>query len=165
MVNSEWQKNFERINAKQLPAPSWQSDQESLRDIFRFAERNGLNPEYALSAPISQLRTIIKEAKRAIFDEDLDRLQELFRLAATLSIVELRLVLGTTVPSEILVNKSGEGTSEEYQISLNKEQFLRFIQSLRLFFRFSIVENKRINKELTLAGINSNHITDEVIIQ
>lgn len=141
MVTSEWQKIIERISAKQLPAPSWQSDKESLRDILRYAERNGLDPEYAFSAPISQLRTIIKEAKRAIFDQNPDRLQELFYLAATLSIVELRLALGTTVPSEIQVYRTGDETSEEYQISLSEEQLERFIQSLRLFYKFSIVEN------------------------
>lgn len=141
MNNSEWKDLIVKVEEKKSPAPSWRSDQESLKEIFRYAERKGLSPENAISAPISQLRTIIKEANRAIYDEDLNRLQELFCMAATLSVVELRLALGTTTPPEILVSKTGDGESEEYQISLSKEQMQRFGQSLRLFYKFSIVEN------------------------
>ena len=139
-MDKKWQELIKQVRAKQSPAASWKSDQKSLEAIFRFAGKNEIDPVEASGTDISKLRTIIKEAKDAIKNNDLTRLDELFHLAANSTIVELRLRIGTTTPEVIMVEKVLDHNATKFNLSLFSEEFERFQQSTRLFFQFSVTE-------------------------
>jgi hypothetical protein len=142
-MRTEWSTLTKQVQAKQSSAASWKSDQKSLQEIIKYAESEGMDPTEAAGSDISKLRTIIKEARAAISSNNPDRLNELFHLAATLSIVDLRLTLGTTHPEVIYVERMLDNDNEIYTFSLLPEEFERIKLSMRLFYEFLVYRNVR----------------------
>lgn len=142
-LKPQYEKLINKIQEKKSPAPSWKSDQASIVEIIRYADRNDFDPSKITEIDLCKFRTIIKEAKIAISNDDLERLLELFHLAATLSLVDLRLAVGMTKPSEINVERKGNGEDAKYYLTLLPGQMKRLQQSLRLFYKFTVIDTQR----------------------
>ena len=153
-MNPIWLELTKKVQEKQLSAASWKSDQKSLQDIFLYADNKGLDPSQVVGTDITKLRTIIKEAKYAIAQDNPDRLNELFMFAATLPVVNLRLEIGTTHPEVLLIQETTFCGHKRYILSLSQEEFERIEKSTRLFFEFmpfsfvSDIEDVELSKEL-----------------
>lgn len=87
---SHWKTVKEKIATKELDSKTWRSDQTNLLKVAEAAAEYGLNPVHAQKASISNLRAIIKPAKKAIQAGDKELLDQLFELASTLSNRDLR---------------------------------------------------------------------------
>ena len=142
-MKPQYEELSNKIQAKKSPAPSWKSDQTSIIEIIRYADRNDVDPTKVTEIDLCKFRTIIKEAKKAISNDDLERLLELFHLAMTLSLVELRLAVGMTKPPEIIVERKGSGEEAKYYLTLLPKQMKRLQQSLRLFYKFTVTDAQR----------------------
>jgi hypothetical protein len=148
-----WVQEIKKVQEKVSSIPSWRSDQRHLVEIFRAAEAMGIEPNEVDGTDICKLRTIVKEARHAIERNNTKRLRELFHLAATKTIVELRLALGSVKTDVVLVRRMIIQNQEKYVLTLDPEQFARVKQSMRLFFSiYEIKSNQQKikSKELLL---------------
>ena len=135
-----WQELTSRVLAKSSPTASWKSDQRSIIRIFNYASAHGLDPSELTDVDICKLRTIIRKAKELIAVNDTEELQLLFHLAASKTVVDLRLVLGIATPTEIRVKKVGKKSNQQYVISLSPEQYSRIKYISRLAYQFKLQE-------------------------
>lgn len=124
------------IEEKHLKGAAWKSDQASLVRIFSWANDHEVHTGDPSVFSVSKFRVIIKEAKQAIQNNDPQRLSELFHMAETLTLVELRLGLGLSEPEEISVVPVGEGEETQLQVLLRNDQLQRIQASTKPYFRF-----------------------------
>jgi hypothetical protein len=89
-----WNDVRRKIKAKKLYSSTWASDKKQLIKIIDQAERFELDPGNAERTTISNLQTIVRRARWAIEDNDKERLDGLFHLAADLPLSELRIAIG-----------------------------------------------------------------------
>jgi hypothetical protein len=141
LMNVQWTDLQKAITQKELTSRSWKSDQASLLYIFEAANKMGIDPEIVANIDLCKLRTIIKEARRAIGRDDEVYLAELFHFAATNNMVDLRLKIGTTEVEEIKVEKRLNAGKEKFFFKLSQNQMSRIQQSTRLYFKFLVKES------------------------
>lgn len=91
--------------------------------IIDAAEKLGIDPANALSASISNLRTIIKPAKDAISVDAIDDIRKLFELAGDLNNRELRDRLGGNEREIVIYRRVKTQENITYEISLSEDQF------------------------------------------
>lgn len=139
-----WRTVISEIENRKLASRTWVSDQQSLIEIMEIAQEWGLDPVPAAKANYSQLREIIPHAKSAIFRADRSKLARLFEMAATLSIVEIRLQLGKRSLDKIPVYPDKD--AEFCTIRLSRRQLERIKKSTRLYFDF--IEEQGSTKEI-----------------
>jgi hypothetical protein len=137
-MNENWNEVINIVRTKVLPSLSWSSDQKSLITIFEWAIDRGIPPCNPALFSISKYRIIIKEAKWTIQNNEEHRLRELFHLAESLSMVDLRLELGISKPEDIHIVTVGCGDEKQFQASLRNDQLDRIQASTKPFFRFVI---------------------------
>lgn len=135
-MKTNWDTLKQFVRSKKLASASWKSDQASLMEIFAWAEGKAILPCDIEDFSISKFRTIIKETKNAIANNDPQRVADLFRLAAKLSIVDLRLEIGKTKPEEIRVVPVEIGGKSILQINLRIDQLTRIQASTKSFYKF-----------------------------
>ncbi len=131
-----WMEVRKKIASKDLKSKTWLSDQKNLLLIFSWAEAEGIPPTDAGAASISNLRTIIRAAKKSKSSNDTVALSRLFKYAAELSTGELRLKIGKR-QREIVVYKMSKTPVAIYiQLNLTQEQFHRVQESTKQYFLF-----------------------------
>jgi hypothetical protein len=136
-----WDEIREQIKARNLASATWQSDQKSLLSIIDACSQLKLDPEPASCASISNLRTIIKQARRAIEKDDREHLTELLRWAAELPTAELRVRIGTHNLEEIpFWHKRNDGEEDAYLIEVNPKQLERIRRSTKSSYVFRKIE-------------------------
>ena len=133
-----WAEVESRINDHPLKSAQWLSDQNSLLLIADCAKNWDLDPRLFMEPSISNLRTIIREAKLAMRSQDRKRLVEIMEWANTLTVSNLRLKLGTTQPVEIEARKVIIEKEEYYVVQLTKEQFDQIQNTMKLMYNFKI---------------------------
>ena len=118
---------------------TWNSDRSMLLKLFQQANELGIDPTPLLQAKISNIRTIIRPLREAVFQNDIEGVNSLFHDAKTLSNSELRLKLRTTKPLPIHVHIEKDDNGHDlYVLRLSKEQFHRIEKSTKLFFKFPL---------------------------
>lgn len=137
-MENTWKVLTERIANKTLAAPSWKSDQTTLLSIFAKAEKLGIDPTPLLGVSYSNLRTIIRPMKQAIWDNDIAKINILFEQCVTLSNSDLRLAMNVTEPEMIGVKVVNQDDEKVYVLSLTKGQFERLKTSTKLHFSFEV---------------------------
>jgi len=138
-----WHKVKQRIENKGLDSKTWTSDKKNLLKILDAAHKMHLDPGDIERAPLSNLRTIIKDAKQAIQDDDHAKLSELFRKAAELSTVDLRLRIGIRQQEELCFDKVVKHDVVYYRLTVTAEQFDRIRTSSKAYFLYK--ENTKHN--------------------
>jgi hypothetical protein len=139
-MGKSWDYIKEQLETLDSNSPSWKSDKQSLVNIFTKAEELGLDPSDAEKAQISKLRVIIKEAKKASTNEDDERLAELFHMAATMPIIDLRHSLGLSKPEIIVVKKLEIGGKFKNIVELRPDQLEKIKALTRQSFTFETSE-------------------------
>lgn len=137
-MEDTWDEVRARLKSKDLKSASWKSDQATLLKIFDKAQRLGVDPTPLLDVSYSNMRTIIKELKQAVWEDDIKMIQHLIQQSATLSNADLRLAMHITEPEEIQVTVEGYSGIKKYQLLLSEEQYDRIKTSTKLFFSFKI---------------------------
>jgi len=132
-----WAKLSNQIKNKSLKSASWESDQKHLLMILSKIQKWEISEEYS-DINISNFRTIINEARRAIKVNDRERLEELLSWASQLTVADLRLKLGTPILETITVNVDGRGNEARYRVELSKEQLELIKKKTRLNLQFKI---------------------------
>ncbi len=126
-----WDDFCKRVEAEISDASSGKSDKKSLIEIAQWAKKRGLSPEVAMKARISNLRRLSKEGKIAIRNRDSKRLEELFHLAATLTLTELQVALKANDREKIYYTEEVIGTDVNYHIVLKDYQLKRIQSSIK----------------------------------
>lgn len=134
---SNWNAIRKKIDAKTLESHTWKSDLNNLHFVIDAAEELGLDHADADAATLSNLRTVIKVAKKAIAAEDRDRLSELFHLAATLTTGALRVDIGTHELEEVYFDVKIVDGTKVYLIYANNEQLERIMKSTKNHFQYT----------------------------
>ncbi|MCX6059186.1 MAG: hypothetical protein NTW69_13660 [Chloroflexi bacterium] len=139
-----WMDVRAKIPPTKLASKTWISDQKNLMKVVDWAELAGLEPADASHASLSNLRTIIKAAKKAVALEDSEHLAKLFQLAAKLPTGDLRLKIGSKQRDVIKYEVSKVNGKPQYRITFSAEQFSRIRQSTKQYFLYqkSIAERK-----------------------
>lgn len=102
---STWESNIEAILKKPGDSISRKSQLRSLITIFEAAQDMGISPEAVNTNRLACLETIIKSAKTAIENGDRNHLLDLFSLANTLTVIELRIELDIPKREPIPIHK------------------------------------------------------------
>ena len=122
---AEWNDIRAVVNRIERRDPSWVSQRQSLLKIIDRAESADIEP---IGVPtISNLSTIITEAKRACRRKNYGDLRDLFRKAATMTNQDLRLALCVSEIETIPVARD----EDQYVVKLNEEQYERVRRSTR----------------------------------
>lgn len=137
IINGENMNSYEIIKEKKSISPSWQSDKKSIIQIFHWCSTHNINTTDALNAPQSNLRVIIRNAKQAIENEDIQRLSELFSLAATMSNHDLRIALGSAKRDTIKAIPNGNG---EFSLALSEKQLGELTRGMKLKFNIQVAK-------------------------
>jgi hypothetical protein len=138
----KWACLIEKINARQLESKTWLSDKKHLLHIIDTCEKLGIDPDYANRATITNLRTIIKPARRAIKAGDTKLLSNLFYLAVKHPYSELKVQLGIRTVDEIHYWRRGKlDEITQYHIEANAKQFEKIRKATKSVFAFQEIEN------------------------
>ena len=137
-----WIELRQKISDKKLGSKTWLSDQKNLFKIIDRAESAKVSSLHAERASISNLRTIIKAAKKALAKEDYDGLSKLFQLAANLPTNELRLEIGSKQREPVMYKILKRSDAHYYNILLTSEQFKRVQESTKQYFEFNQQKEK-----------------------
>lgn len=136
-----WDNVTNKISKMMERQTSRRSEKKSLLKIIAFAEANGIDPDYADLASVSNLSEIIPESKMCMKWNNVHRLEELFMLAAKLNNRDLRLELQRANPEIIKVMKGGERDDGFYLIRVTREQLEKIQKSMKLQYTFHIEEH------------------------
>ena len=136
-----------KITARKLESKTWLSDEENLKKIIDWAEFAGLSPTDASNASISNLRTIIKAAKKAVAKGDDDQLSKLFQLAAKLPTSDLRLKIGSKQRNIIEYEISKIDGNIHFNILLSPKQFKRIQESTKQYFLYKKINQSKEKDE------------------
>ena len=129
------------IMSKRLGSRSWASDRKHLLQIIDAAEQFGLDSTHAEQASLSNLRTIIKPARRAILATKRQRLSQLFLWAAILTTAELRVRVGAHVLQEILYKTRTREGETLYEILATSGEFERIQRMTKPQYSFVPLED------------------------
>lgn len=127
-----WKDVKEKITSKKLSSKTWGSDQINLLKVIQGAEVAGVNAETAYKAPMSNLRTIIKPAKKAIKSGDHEKLRQLFDLASSLPNRELKFRIGSAKIETIYFKVS----RNFIEIKVDPKQFKKISSQTRQYFTY-----------------------------
>jgi hypothetical protein len=116
-----------------LDSAAWRCDQRHLIEVIDYCEENKLIDCHAENSNISNLRVILPEARRAMKENNCDRLESLFFHADKLTNAELRLWIGSAHREAVTALKQGNCIL----ITLSQEQFQRIQRSTRIKFAFA----------------------------
>lgn len=147
-MQNEWLTLLEKIRRKENKNPSWKSDQQSLEKIILWAMDNNIDPSGVSSIDNTKLRTIIKEAKRAINWGQPDQLAELFSRAQKLSVLDLRQSVGISKAEDIFVKRSTENDETKLIVEFSPEQFEKLIASTKAHFHYVFPDDSKYRKVL-----------------
>lgn len=134
---TKWTDLTQKIQDKQLSSKTWKSEQASLITIFSAAEQMGLEPKDASLSSTCNLRTIIKDAKFAVYHNNPERLSELFHLASSLTVRDLRLKLGSVKLDEVIITPQIVDGQEKYLLSLTPELLNRIARPTKIIVKFT----------------------------
>ncbi len=115
---------------------SWLSQKRAMKAIVDFAEMWEIDPKYAEKICLSNWSVIIPTAKQLIKDGNRDRLMGLFRLAATRTNAELRLLVTRPEREAVLATVDQSG----YHLDLTQEQFERVQRSTKANFIYAVMQ-------------------------
>lgn len=115
---------------------TWDSDERHLCEIIAQAEKWGIEPKKPAPISLSNLRSILRQARDAMKQQDRARFQELIDLASCLGNRELRLELGSAKLDDIPVKRLPEGQKYAYRISVTQKQLDDLRRSTRTQYRF-----------------------------
>lgn len=135
-MKDHWKFMINKLDKKRLSSTTWTSERKSLEDIFKKADEWDLDPIDALRTPLCRLRTIIKEAKQAIEDDDPNRLAGLFHLAANTPLADIRLTIGSAQPSRVQTVKIKSNGGEMIGLFVSPAQLERIQKDTKLHFLF-----------------------------
>jgi hypothetical protein len=111
----------------------------NLIKIFNYAEKNGIDPSTVENVKKSKFIEILHEASIAVRREDKDRLLDLFSKANTMTVYEMRDLLGNKSKDTILVTKLPDGKN---RISLTDIQMGILSRSTWSNFIFTVKEEE-----------------------
>jgi hypothetical protein len=112
-----------------------------LRIIVR-AEQWGIAPDYFMETGKSSLREIIRECRSAMARGERDRLENLFRWAATLTVKELRLQIKDLIRETIVVREIPGEYASRYVMLMQQDQFDRIKRATELSYNYEIVQKQ-----------------------
>ena len=137
MSSATWKQVITRIESHPLDSPQWLSNKKHLLDIVDQAQEWDFDPAIFMEPSISNLRTIIRTAREAVAAENSYWLRDILRWANTLTLAELRLRLGTTIPTQIPISQISDGEEEKYNVTLTADQVHQIQKSMKLMYQFS----------------------------
>ena len=108
------------------------SEKIGLMELFDAAEQYKIEAPPANKFKYSQYRTILKEAKDAIYQGDKDQLNKLIDMANMLTVKDLRLKLGKKRREIIHVKYEGGC----YEVVFKIKQFRRVFKSTETYFQY-----------------------------
>jgi ribosomal protein S20 len=120
---SDWDVIREKIIQKELKHNSWQSDRKHLLIILDAAEQMGIDPSLINKTSYSNLRTIIKSARKAIFFSDKEKLTRLFIAASSMPTAQLRSIVSSNKLEVIKYKESIENDVAQVNLLLTQSQF------------------------------------------
>ena len=120
-----WDDLRRRVEQERTPDPHGRSTAKHLYAMIDQAEKWGIDPTDAVKASSSNLREIIREARKAIRVDDKARLQELFRLAVQYTNADLRIYLRGDKRERITVRKAGSESSPTFHFTVSQAQMER----------------------------------------
>ena len=136
-VKDEVQKAFDGDDAKS------RSTLKHLNSIIKTAKDWEIDPAKAQSAAKSKpsnLREIIKEARKAIRKENKGRLDKLFTLAAEMNNKDLRLTIRELDLEEIIYKKVPGKFPSHFYIEIDQDQLNRISENTKLHYKFIELE-------------------------
>ena len=142
-----WMDVRAKISSRKLNSKTWLSDQRNLLKIFDWAEFIGLSPTNAGNASISNLRTIIRAANKAVTKDDKSQLSKLFELAATLPTSDLRLKIGGKQRDLIEYEILKIDGIVYYKALLSSKQFNRIQESTKQYFLYRKIDQSKEQDE------------------
>jgi hypothetical protein len=146
---SNWEEVRRKVYERKLESTTWLSDLRNLLKIIDAAEELELNPDDALNASVSNLRTIIKPLKNAISKSNKNEARELFKLASTLHNRDLRDQIGGKHRETIYYDREILARQIFYKLMLSEEQFLKIKKTISSKYtlqeQIHISNEKRIN--------------------
>jgi len=141
-MENEWNVLRQNVIEKKNISASWRSDKASLIEIIDWARDKGISSTNVSKIQNTKLRTIIKEAKKAIIQDDTSRMSELFEWAKTMTIIDLRHMVNITNQEEIIVFDTMAKGNHSYSLRLSEDQFERIKKSTRANFRYTVLPLK-----------------------
>ena len=143
MKNTKWQEIHNRVESVENKSASWKSDKTSLLAIIEWADKQDIAPPIFEKFEISKLRSIIKEAKKAVVMHDRDKLTTLLQWVANLTTIELRHKLGIAEPETIEYStESDEDDIVSYTITVRPDQFKRIASLTKSRFKYKPNKSK-----------------------
>ncbi|MBN1317929.1 MAG: hypothetical protein JXA42_20770 [Anaerolineales bacterium] len=136
MSNATWRQVIDRIESYHLESPQWISNKRNLLIIIEKAQEWDFDPSLFLAPPISKLREIIRVSKEAVETDNSYWLKDVMQWANTLTLAELRLRLGTTIPARIHVRQVNIGEEDNYAVTLTGNQLHQIQNTMKLMYSF-----------------------------
>jgi hypothetical protein len=143
MPNYTWRDAEARVKEEYAGDHPWtvSARRHLLRIIVR-AEQWGIAPDYFMEAGKSSLREIIRECRSAMARGKRDRLENLFRWAATLTVKELRLQIKDLIRETIVVREIPGEYASRYVMLMQQDQFDRIKRATELSYNYEIVQKQ-----------------------
>ncbi len=138
-MENEWNVLLRKVIEKENSAASWRSDKASLIEIIEWASDNGISSSKVSEIQNTKLRTIIKEARLAIQQNDIKRMSKLFEWAKTMTIIDLRHMVNISKEEDLLVFHTIEKGNHYYSLRLSETQYERIKKSTRAHFRYTVL--------------------------
>jgi hypothetical protein len=129
-----WNRVRKQIGQVSLTHASWYSDRKHLLEIIDVAELLGIIPP---EASASNLRTIVKSARKAIKDHNTRKLAELFRMAENYPTHYLRVKCGRKL-QPVCYCKVTDDSAVNIQLNLSQDQFEKFTCTMRHRYTFQV---------------------------
>ena len=130
-----WNSVRKQIKNEKLSCASWSSDRKHLLSIIDTASMLNIIPP---EASISNLRTIVGPARKAIQSNNPRKLAELFRMAETFPTHYLRVKCGRKLQA-IAYCRTTESEQVNIQINLSQQQFEKFACTMKNRYKFENV--------------------------
>jgi hypothetical protein len=118
--------------------PHARSTLKHLLKILSVAEEWNIDPTYAEKASPSNLREIIREARKAIPKGNKDRLEELFQWAAKYTNKDLRIKIRDLDRETIAVKEIPGKYASRYVMEVTEDQLERIKSATKLQYIFKI---------------------------
>ncbi len=131
-----WDDIRENINSWDTTNPTIRSNVSSILEIIDTAEKWNMCPEVMENITKSNLREIIKRAKKLINLEDHDGLKQLFFDATELTTTDLRKKLRPEALEKIQVEVVQTEKGKLYRMEVTKDKYDRMVRSLERLYHF-----------------------------
>ena len=129
-----WNQVREQVSSVNTSHASWYSDQMHLLEIIDFAETLDIDPP---NTSISNLRTIVPQAREAAEAHETRKLAELFRMAEVFPTSYLRVKCGRKLQPVCCCRVIGN-ENIQVQVDLTQDQFEKFSSTMKNRFEFQM---------------------------